>query len=53
MELNITGDDVHTEGEVGQSFVAFEADRIAQRRVFEDDHGRSIKEQTGKVGTHG
>jgi hypothetical protein len=46
MELNVTGDDVQTENDEGQSFVGFEADRIAQRRVFEDEHGRSIKEQT-------
>ena len=45
MELNVIGDDLQAESE-GQSFVGFEANRIAQRRVFEDDHGALLKEQT-------
>lgn len=43
MELNVNGDDLHVENDAGQYFVGFEADRIAQRRVFEDDHGALIK----------
>jgi hypothetical protein len=46
MELNVTGDGMRADGEAGQNFVGFEADRIALRRVFEDDHGALIKEQT-------
>jgi hypothetical protein len=45
MELNVTRDDMRADGEAGQNFVGFEADRIAQRRVFEDDHSALIKEQ--------
>jgi len=44
MELNGTGDAMRADGEAGQNFVGFEADRIAQRRVFEDDHSALIKE---------
>ncbi len=43
MVQNVTGDDIHTENAEGQSFIGFETNRIAQRRVFEDDHGDSIK----------
>jgi len=53
MELNITEDETRVEGDVEQSFVGSEADRIAERRVFEDDRGESIEEQTGSGGTHG
>ena len=45
MELNVTGNGVHAEGDAGQSIIGFEADRIAQRRVFEDDQGALIKDQ--------
>jgi hypothetical protein len=45
MELNVNVDDLHIENDAGQSFVGFEANRIAQRRVFEDDHGALIKEK--------
>jgi hypothetical protein len=45
MELSVTGDEMRADGEAGQNFVGFEADRIAQRRVFEDDHSALIKEQ--------
>ncbi len=45
MELNVTGDDMRADGEAGQNFVGFEADRIAQRRVFEDDQLGLIKDQ--------
>jgi hypothetical protein len=45
MELNVTKDGMRADGEAGQNFVGFEADRIALRRVFEDDHGALIKEQ--------
>jgi hypothetical protein len=43
MELNVTGDEMRADGEAGQNFVGFEANRIAQRRVFEDDPGAVIK----------
>ncbi len=46
MELYATADEMRADGEAGQNFVGFEADRIALRRVFEDDHGALIKEQT-------
>ena len=46
MELNMTGDGLRAEGEPGQNFVGFEADRIALRRAFEGDHGAMSKEQT-------
>jgi len=45
MELNVTRDGMRADCEAGQNFVGFEADRIAQRRVFEDDHGGLIKDQ--------
>jgi hypothetical protein len=45
MELDVTGDEKSADGEAGQNFVGFEADRIAQRRVFEDDHSALIKAQ--------
>jgi len=45
MELNVTGDDVHAEGDAGQKTIGFEADRIAQRRVFEEDQGALSKGQ--------
>ena len=45
MELNTTGDAMRPDGEAGQNFVGFEADRIAQRRVFEDDQSGLIKDQ--------
>lgn len=41
MELNVTGDDLHTEDDEGQNLVGFEAKRIAQRRIFEDHRGGS------------
>jgi hypothetical protein len=43
MELNVTGEEMRADGEAGQNFVGFEADRIAQRRGFEDDHTALIK----------
>jgi hypothetical protein len=46
MELDVIGDDVPTENDGGQSFVGFEANRIAQRRVFEDVQAGSIREHT-------
>jgi hypothetical protein len=46
MELNVTRDEMRADGEAGQNFVGFEADRIALRRVFEDDRSALIKEQT-------
>jgi hypothetical protein len=46
MELNVTWDGMRADSEAGQNLVGFEADRIAQRRVFEDDHGASIKKET-------
>jgi hypothetical protein len=45
MELNVTGDGMRADGEAGQNFVGFEADRIAQRRAFEVDQGGLINEQ--------
>ena len=45
MELNITGDGVHAEGDAGQNTIGFEADRIALRRVFENDRGALLAEQ--------
>lgn len=45
MELNVTGDEMSPEGDAGQSFVGFEADRIALRRVFENDRGALLAEQ--------
>jgi hypothetical protein len=45
MELNMTGDVMRADDEAGQNFVGFEVDRIAQRRVFEDDQVGLIKEQ--------
>ena len=45
MELNVNGDDLHVEADAGQSFVGFEADRIALRRVFENDRGALLAEQ--------
>ena len=45
MELNVEGDDLLAESG-GQSLVGFEATRIAQRRVFEDDQGSLIKKPT-------
>ena len=45
MELNVTSDGVLDEGDAGQSFVGFEADRIALRRVFENDSGALLAEQ--------
>jgi len=43
MELNATGHDLNLESDAGQNIVGFEADRIAQRRAFEGDHGALIK----------
>jgi len=45
MELNVTGNGAPVESDADQCFVGFEADRIAQRRVFEEDHGALIKEK--------
>ncbi len=45
MELKVRREGVRAEGDEGQSFVAFEGDRIAQRRVFEDDQGALSKDQ--------
>lgn len=45
MNPNVISNDVHVESELDQSLVRFEADRIAWRRVFEDDHTALIKEQ--------
>jgi len=45
MAMSMTGAVMRADGEAGQNFVGFEADRIAQRRVFEDDRGGVIKEQ--------
>ena len=45
MELNVTGDETRADGEAGQNFVGFEADRIALRRVFENDRGALLAEQ--------
>jgi len=45
MKLNVTSDGVHDEGDAGQSFAGFEADRIALRRVFENDRGALLAEQ--------
>jgi hypothetical protein len=42
MELNVASDGVHDEGDEGQRF---EADRIALRRVFENDRGALLAEQ--------
>jgi len=49
MELNATGHDLNLESDAGLSIIGFEADRIAQRRVFEDDSSALIIEQT-KIG---
>jgi len=46
MEQNVTADDVHTQSDEGQSYVGFEVNRIAQRRVFEDNLGSLINPQT-------
>ena len=45
MELNVTGDAMRADGEAGQNFVGFEADRIALRRLFEDDQSALMKDQ--------
>jgi len=45
MELNVTGDEIRADGDAGQGFVGFEADRIALRRVFENDRGALLAEQ--------
>jgi hypothetical protein len=42
MELNVTGDEGKTEG---RSLADFEANRITERRFFEDDPSVSIKEE--------
>jgi len=46
MKLNVTGNEMSAEGDAGESFIGFEADRIAQRRVYESDDSALIKEQT-------
>jgi hypothetical protein len=46
MEMSVTGAEMRADGEAGQNFVGFEADRIALRRAFEDDCSALIKEQT-------
>jgi hypothetical protein len=45
MDLNLTEDDVKTESSKGQSLVDFEANRITERRVFEDDPSVPITEE--------
>jgi hypothetical protein len=45
MELNVIGNEMRAEADAGQSFVGFEADRIALRRVFESDRGALLAEQ--------
>ena len=45
MELNVTGDGFHIQNDAGQSLAGFEADRIALRRVFENDRGALLAEQ--------
>ena len=44
MEVNVTGDDAQAENDECQTYVRFEANRIAQRRVFEEERVPSINE---------
>jgi hypothetical protein len=45
MELHVSGDDVNTASPKGQTLADFEANRITQRRVFEDDPSVPIDEE--------
>lgn len=45
MELNVTGNEVETESPRSLSLADFEANRITERRLFEDDPSLSINEE--------